>query len=71
MTDKKNNKRRIQVRMYRVGFGDCFLLTLPYINGKKEDERIDILIDCGVHTRSGKSAIEQVVNDIAKITEKN
>jgi len=34
----------IRVRMYRVGFGDFFLLTVPGKNGPAH-----ILIDCGVH----------------------
>lgn len=34
----------IRVRMYRVGFGDFFLLTVPTTSGPQH-----ILIDCGVH----------------------
>ena len=34
----------IRVRMYRVGFGDFFLLTVPGKQGPAH-----ILIDCGVH----------------------
>jgi len=33
----------IRVRMYRVGFGDCFLLTVPSDAGPQH-----VLIDCGV-----------------------
>ena len=32
------------MRMYRVGFGDFFLMTVPGKNGPAH-----ILIDCGVH----------------------
>jgi hypothetical protein len=32
--------------MYRVGFGDCFLLTLPTAAGNRQ-----VVIDCGVHSR--------------------
>src|ERR671938_852281 len=35
----------IRVRMYRIGFGDFFLLTVP----TKKHGRQHILIDCGVH----------------------
>src|SRR4051794_20873761 len=34
----------IRVRMYRIGFGDFFLLTVPGKTGPAH-----ILIDCGVH----------------------
>jgi beta-lactamase superfamily II metal-dependent hydrolase len=34
----------LRVRMYRVGFGDFFLVTVPTATGPKH-----ILIDCGVH----------------------
>src|ERR1700686_3227572 len=36
----------IRVRMYRVGFGDFFLMTVPGKNGPAH-----ILIDCGVHAK--------------------
>jgi hypothetical protein len=25
----KSDKKNIRIRMYRVGFGDCFLLSIP------------------------------------------
>ena len=37
----------LRIRMYNVGFGDCFLLTLP--DGKT------ILVDAGFHSQ-GKGA---------------
>src|SRR5947209_3035827 len=37
----------LRVRMYRVGFGDFFLLSVPTPNGRKPFRHI--LIDCGVH----------------------
>ena len=37
----------IRVRMYRVGFGDFFLLTVPGKTGPAH-----ILIDCGVHAKN-------------------
>lgn len=51
----------IRIRMYRVGFGDFFLLSL-----KKDDKIEHILIDCGVHakpTRSIDDAIAQLAVD--------
>lgn len=60
----------IQVRMYRVGFGDCFLLTLPTANGPRY-----VLVDCGVHSKGnikvdGTSMIGKAVDDIAQVTGK-
>jgi beta-lactamase superfamily II metal-dependent hydrolase len=56
----------IRVRMYRVGFGDCFLVTF---GGKHH-----VLIDCGVHAKgninvNGSSLIENAVKNIADETE--
>lgn len=63
--DKKNN--RIRVRMYRVGFGDCFLLSLPA--GKKDSgEHRHFVIDCGVHGRGNIRTIERAVENIAEVT---
>lgn len=36
----------LRIRMYRLGIGDCFLLTLPGAAGKP----FHLLIDCGTHT---------------------
>src|SRR5271163_922661 len=55
----------IRVRMYRVGFGDFFLLTVPGKNGPAH-----ILIDCGVHA-ANIGTIEQCVEDMAKETGRN
>jgi beta-lactamase superfamily II metal-dependent hydrolase len=46
----------IRIRMYRVGFGDCFLVSLPH--GKH------ILVDCGVHAQGDLHTIEKAVDDI-------
>jgi beta-lactamase superfamily II metal-dependent hydrolase len=51
----------LRVRMYRVGFGDFFLLTVPTGAGAKH-----ILIDCGVHAKdlgSIQAAVAQMAND--------
>ena len=55
----------LRVRMYRVGFGDFFLLTVPI---GRNDER-HILIDCGVHAvdlGSIQDAVKQMAADCGK-----
>jgi beta-lactamase superfamily II metal-dependent hydrolase len=54
----------IRVRMYRIGFGDFFLVTVPTPSGPKH-----ILIDCGVHTKDTHS-IAAAVADMAQETNK-
>lgn len=60
----------LRVRMYRVGFGDFFLLTVPADSGPQH-----ILIDCGVTGgRTGKGdigTIKDAVADMANETQKN
>jgi hypothetical protein len=46
-------KPTIRIRMYAVGFGDCFLLGFP--DPKGGPERL-MLIDCGVHNASQRGA---------------
>jgi beta-lactamase superfamily II metal-dependent hydrolase len=52
----------VRVRMYRVGFGDFFLLTVPTRGGPRY-----ILIDCGVHAGNIKS-MPACVQDLVKVT---
>ncbi|MGZ4790469.1 MAG: MBL fold metallo-hydrolase [Ilumatobacteraceae bacterium] len=52
----------IRVRMYRVGFGDFFLLTVPGKNGPAH-----ILIDCGVHA-ANIASIGECVQDLKQET---
>ena len=52
----------IRVRMYRVGFGDFFLLTVAGKNGPAH-----ILIDCGVHA-ANIGSIDACVKDMMKET---
>jgi beta-lactamase superfamily II metal-dependent hydrolase len=52
----------IRVRMYRVGFGDFFLLTVPGKNGPAH-----ILIDCGVHA-ANIGSINDCIQDMKKET---
>jgi len=51
----------VKVRMYNVGFGDCFLLSFYY---KKPMADQHILIDFG--TVGGKANMKAVANDIKK-----
>jgi hypothetical protein len=52
--------------MYRVGFGDCFLVSLP-TGGDGESHR-HLLVDCGVHAQGNLGTMEQVVHDIGAVT---
>ena len=54
---------RLRVRMYRVGFGDCFLVSLPVPGGHRH-----VLMDCGVHPSGDLDTFEQVFADIAEVT---
>ena len=52
--------REVTVRMYNVGFGDCFLLRIPTPDGERK-----VLIDCGTHPGgAGPRKMRQVVQDI-------
>lgn len=59
-------RQTIRVRMYRVGFGDCFLLSLPALSNREEQpsKRYHILVDCGVHGRGNIGTIDQAVDHI-------
>lgn len=49
--------RRVRVRMYNVGFGDCFLLRFDGPDGSS-----CVLIDCGVHSASqGTVDLDEIV----------
>ncbi|GAA4457401.1 hypothetical protein [Novipirellula rosea] len=52
----------VKVRMYRHGFGDCFLLS--FFQGK--DRVFTMLIDCGIkyNTKSADVPIEDVIEDL-------
>lgn len=52
----------LRVRMYRVGFGDFFLLSMPGADGEQH-----ILIDCGVHA-GDIHTIQAAVQDLAAET---
>lgn len=51
--------KNIRIRTYRVGLGDCFLLTFTY----GEEEKFHILIDCGVLL--GTENVDQIMHDVA------
>jgi beta-lactamase superfamily II metal-dependent hydrolase len=57
----------LRIRMYRVGFGDFFLITIPSKNGP-----LHILVDCGVtRGKTGKgdiATIKTAVRHMAKDT---
>src|SRR5437870_5698106 len=52
--------------MYRVGFGDCFLLSLPV-----GDVSAHILIDCGVHSQGDLGMIPEIVDDISSTCDRH
>jgi beta-lactamase superfamily II metal-dependent hydrolase len=52
----------LRVRMYRIGFGDFFLLTVPTKSGPEH-----ILIDCGVHA-GNIGSMDDCVKDLVKET---
>jgi beta-lactamase superfamily II metal-dependent hydrolase len=57
-------KNELRVRMYRVGFGDFFLITVPTPGGPKH-----ILIDCGVHKGDIKT-IDACIKDLIAVTQR-
>ena len=68
---EQSNQRKIRIRMYRIGFGDCFLLSLPAENGEGVGlYSHHILIDCGVHAQGDIGTMEKVVDNIAEVTDR-
>ncbi|MCT8178903.1 hypothetical protein [Variovorax sp. CY25R-8] len=54
----------LRIRMYNVGFGDCFLLTLP--------GPLTLLVDAGFHAAgkgmfTAKGLVEQVISDVREV----
>jgi beta-lactamase superfamily II metal-dependent hydrolase len=60
----KKDTPKIRVRMYRVGMGDCFLVTIPATGSKRKH----ILIDCGVHSQSQFKGLKEAVIAMEKET---
>lgn len=58
----------LRVRMYRVGFGDCFLVSLPHASDGATHAHV--LVDCGVHARGNLGTIRAAVENIAEVTGK-
>ena len=59
----------IRIRMYRVGFGDCFLVSLPVAAGNQSaDSFAHILFDCGVHAKGDIGTLGKAVDNIAAET---
>src|SRR5438874_8020378 len=56
---------KIRIRMYRVGFGDCFLVSVP--NGASYEH---ILVDCGVHSQGNIGTMKNCLDNIAEETGK-
>lgn len=48
----------IRIRMYDVGFGDCFWVDLPTTEGPRR-----LLIDCGTN-KAGRAKVREVVRDL-------
>jgi hypothetical protein len=61
MPDKKNE---IQIRMYRVGFGDCFLISIG------ASEKRHILVDFGAHQKGKIGTLDRVMDQIERDTGK-
>jgi beta-lactamase superfamily II metal-dependent hydrolase len=55
-------ENQLRVRMYRIGFGDFFLLTVPTDDGPQH-----ILIDCGVF-KGDLGTMAACVQNLAKVT---
>ncbi|HSD71695.1 MAG TPA: MBL fold metallo-hydrolase, partial [Thermoanaerobaculia bacterium] len=57
----------LRIRIYDVGFGDCFLLTFRYATGSPREKHV--LIDFGSTASAKKTAlIGAIADDIEKVT---
>ena len=66
---KLSNPQEIRIRMYRVGFGDCFLVSIPSDESKENGSQFrHILIDWGVHSRGNIDTMEKVIHNIGQVT---
>lgn len=63
-SSRRRRAGQANIRMYRQGFGDCFLVTLARKNG----DAFRILIDCGVilGTEDAEARMARVAQDILK-----
>src|SRR6185436_4363249 len=69
-TPIKFDEGTIRIRMYRVGFGDCFLVSLP-LGKNSSPTHAHVLVDCGVHVKGNLDMIDLAVDHIAETTNKN
>ncbi len=58
---------KIRVRMYHVGFGDCFLVSLPAVGAGMRH----VLFDCGVHNAGDRAVTPAVVENILQETNRS
>jgi beta-lactamase superfamily II metal-dependent hydrolase len=56
-------RKSIRIRMYRVGFGDCFLVSIPARAGVRH-----LLFDFGVHPSGQVGTMAEVMKDIIAVT---
>ena len=56
----------LNIRMYRVGFGDSFLLSFPVGAGHRH-----VLVDCGAHAKGTLGNLEEVAQNISEVTGKS
>ncbi len=59
-------RNQLRVRMYRVGFGDCFLISFPANEGHSH-----VLVDFGVHFNGDIGKMPEVMADIEKETKRH
>src|SRR5262245_62350139 len=57
-------KNKITIRMYNVGFGDCFLMRIPTEQGERR-----MLVDCGYHSQgkgdfTDRDLVTQIKEDL-------
>lgn len=60
-----SNAKKVSIRMYNVGLGDCFLLRFPTEEGDRK-----VLIDCGVHAsgpgpRKMAEVVDTIIDDVS------
>jgi beta-lactamase superfamily II metal-dependent hydrolase len=53
----------LNVRMYKVGFGDCFLLSFPSADGHRH-----VLVDCGAHPKGTLGNLAEVAENVRDTT---
>ena len=56
----------IRIRMYRIGFGDCFLVSLPLAG---DGGVRHVLVDCGVHAKGNIGTLDEITDNIAAATD--